>query len=134
MKQGASLPAPDYMRFMTPALSDDEQRALVDLLRRTIAEDRYPLSPRILKLKAILAKFRSRVDRGDKASLAREALRAAACRAGAAALNALPRRFVRDAFARRGELECRVEVGVAGVGIIASEDVSAAVILTQVAD
>jgi hypothetical protein len=35
-------------------LSDDEKRALADLLRRTIDADRYPLSPRIVTLKAIL--------------------------------------------------------------------------------
>ena len=39
-------------------LSDDEAAALVALLTRTIADDRYPLSPRILTLKAILAKLR----------------------------------------------------------------------------
>jgi hypothetical protein len=38
-------------------LSDEEKRALADLLKRTIADDRYPLSPRIRTLEAILAKI-----------------------------------------------------------------------------
>jgi hypothetical protein len=38
-------------------LTDDEKRILADLLRRTIDADRYPLSPRILTLKAILDKI-----------------------------------------------------------------------------
>ena len=36
---------------------DEEKLGLVDLLKRTIDEDRYPLSPRILTFKAILAKL-----------------------------------------------------------------------------
>jgi hypothetical protein len=39
-------------------LSDDEKLALVALLTRTIADDRYPLSPRVRTLKDILAKLR----------------------------------------------------------------------------
>jgi hypothetical protein len=39
-------------------LSDDETAALERLLSETINGDRYPLSPRILILKAILAKIR----------------------------------------------------------------------------
>ena len=39
-------------------LSDDEAAALVALLTRTIDGDRYPLSPRIRTLRAILAKLR----------------------------------------------------------------------------
>jgi hypothetical protein len=42
---------------MTLDLIDDETRAPVQLLRRTINEDRYPLSPRMVPLKAILAKL-----------------------------------------------------------------------------
>jgi hypothetical protein len=38
-------------------LADDEKLALVALLKRTIADDRYPLSPRIGTLKGILAKL-----------------------------------------------------------------------------
>jgi hypothetical protein len=38
-------------------LSDDEAAALAQLLRRTIADDPYPLSPRLVPLKAILAKL-----------------------------------------------------------------------------
>jgi hypothetical protein len=39
-------------------LTDDEDQALATALRRIIADDRYPLSPRVLTLKAILAKIR----------------------------------------------------------------------------
>jgi hypothetical protein len=38
-------------------LTDDEKVALVALLKRTIDEDRYPLSPRICTLRGILAKL-----------------------------------------------------------------------------
>jgi hypothetical protein len=52
-------PAPKGLRVMTPDLSDDEKRALAELLTRTIENDRYPLSPRIQILKGILRKIRS---------------------------------------------------------------------------
>ena len=39
-------------------LTDEETEALASLLRRTIDDDRYPLSPRIQILKGILAKIR----------------------------------------------------------------------------
>jgi hypothetical protein len=39
-------------------LDDEEATALVALLTRTISDDRYPLSPRVRTLKAILAKVR----------------------------------------------------------------------------
>jgi hypothetical protein len=39
-------------------LSDEEAAALVALLTRTIDGDRYPLSPRIRTLKAILGRLR----------------------------------------------------------------------------
>jgi hypothetical protein len=39
-------------------LTQEETDALARLLRRTIDEDRYPLSPRIQTLKAILGKIR----------------------------------------------------------------------------
>jgi hypothetical protein len=42
--------------MMTLDLTDDEKLALAAELKRTIAEDRYPLSPRIRTLKAILAR------------------------------------------------------------------------------
>jgi hypothetical protein len=42
---------------MTPDLSEDETRALAELLKRAINDDRNPLSPRIQKLRAILAKL-----------------------------------------------------------------------------
>jgi hypothetical protein len=42
---------------MTPDLTEDEQLALAALLKRTIEGDRYPPSPRLRPLKAILAKL-----------------------------------------------------------------------------
>ena len=39
-------------------LTEEETDALAPLLRRIIDDDRYPLSPRIQTLKAILAKLR----------------------------------------------------------------------------
>jgi hypothetical protein len=39
-------------------LSDEETTALARLLSTTINDDRYPLSPRIMSLKGILAKIR----------------------------------------------------------------------------
>jgi hypothetical protein len=42
---------------MTLDLTDDETAALTRLLRRTINDDPYPLSPRLAPLKAILAKL-----------------------------------------------------------------------------
>jgi hypothetical protein len=44
-------------------LTEEETDALAGLLRRTIDDDRYPLSPRIQMLKAILAKIRSEPER-----------------------------------------------------------------------
>ena len=38
-------------------LTDDDRAALVELLKETIAADRFPLSPKIKRLKAILAKL-----------------------------------------------------------------------------
>jgi len=49
---------PPYLPKMTPDLTDEETTALVRLLSDTINNDRYPLSPRIQTLKAILAKLR----------------------------------------------------------------------------
>jgi hypothetical protein len=40
-----------------PDLTEDDKAVLVDLLRDTIERDRFPLSPRIKSLKAILAKL-----------------------------------------------------------------------------
>ncbi len=42
---------------MTLDLTDDEKQALARLLRNTIDEARYPLSPRLVPLKAILTKL-----------------------------------------------------------------------------
>ena len=38
-------------------LTDDERATLTKLVRDTIAADHYPLSPRIQRLKALLAKL-----------------------------------------------------------------------------
>jgi len=38
-------------------LTDDEERALIALLRRTLDDARFPYSPRLDPLKAILAKL-----------------------------------------------------------------------------
>jgi hypothetical protein len=43
---------------MTPDFTEDEKRALIELLDSTINQDRYPLSPRFSTLRAILAKLR----------------------------------------------------------------------------
>ena len=43
---------------MTLDLTEEETGALAKLLSRTIDDDRYPLSPRVQTLKAILAKIR----------------------------------------------------------------------------
>ena len=42
---------------MPTDLDDTDKSALADLLREVIASDRYPLSPRIKRLRAILAKL-----------------------------------------------------------------------------
>jgi hypothetical protein len=47
-----------HMAGMTLDLTEEETDALARLLRRTIDDDRYPLSPRIQTLKAVLAKIR----------------------------------------------------------------------------
>jgi len=42
---------------METDLSDDDKAILIELLRETIERDRFPMSPRIRCLKAILAKL-----------------------------------------------------------------------------
>ncbi len=42
---------------MTPDLTDDDKAALIELLRETIEGDRFFLSPRIRRLKAVLDKL-----------------------------------------------------------------------------
>jgi hypothetical protein len=42
---------------MKPDLTDDDKAALVELLRETIERDRFPLSPRVKRLRGILAKL-----------------------------------------------------------------------------
>jgi hypothetical protein len=41
-------------------LSEDEKTALAALLKRTIADDRYPLSPRVRTLQGILDRLEPR--------------------------------------------------------------------------
>ena len=47
-----------YLQLIKPDLSDEKTDALARLLSDKIDNDRYPLSPRIQTLKAILAKIR----------------------------------------------------------------------------
>jgi len=42
---------------MTLNLTDEQTAALIRLLSRAIDDDRYPLSPRVMTLKEILAKL-----------------------------------------------------------------------------
>jgi hypothetical protein len=58
---------------LTLDLSPDERHTLIQLLRRTIDEDRYPLSPRLAVLRAILAKHRT-VGASARATAAAEAV------------------------------------------------------------
>jgi len=44
-------------------LTDEEQTALATLLRRAIADDRYPLSPRVQALQHILDRLEPRAAR-----------------------------------------------------------------------
>jgi hypothetical protein len=50
---------------MTPELSDDDKAILLELLRETIARDRFPLSPRVRSFKAILDKLASPTPRPE---------------------------------------------------------------------
>ena len=50
---------------MTLELTDEEHRALVRLLRRSIDEDRFPLAPRPAPIKAILAKLEPPTPKAD---------------------------------------------------------------------
>jgi hypothetical protein len=49
--------APNGALFVQLDLTDEETRALLNLLVETIEADKFPLSPRIQILRAILAKF-----------------------------------------------------------------------------
>jgi hypothetical protein len=42
---------------MTLDLTDDDRAALIELMREAIERDRFPLSPRVTRLRAILAKL-----------------------------------------------------------------------------
>jgi len=57
------LRSPHIPLIMPLDLTDEETAALERLLRETIDGDRYPLSPRVLTLKAILAKIRPETER-----------------------------------------------------------------------
>jgi hypothetical protein len=57
---------------MTLDLTDDETAALAQLLRRTIDEDRYPLSPRLAPLEAILAKLEPPAPRPEVSNSVRD--------------------------------------------------------------
>jgi hypothetical protein len=46
-----------HIAGMTLDLTEEETDALASLLRRTIDDDRYPLSPRVQALKAVLDKI-----------------------------------------------------------------------------
>ena len=48
---------------MSPVLTDEQTEALVQLLLRTIQDDRHPLSPRIVTLKEILGVLRPEPER-----------------------------------------------------------------------
>jgi hypothetical protein len=65
---------------MTPDLSDEKTAGLTRLLSDTIDSDRFPLSPRIQTLKAILAKLRAEPVR--EATVSGKALRATASQGG----------------------------------------------------
>ena len=49
--------APKFLGVSEPNLTHDDKAILAGLLRDTIAADRYPLSPRVRSLKAILDKL-----------------------------------------------------------------------------
>jgi hypothetical protein len=44
-------------RPVPPDLTGDDKAIIVELLRETIERDRFPMSPKIKRLKAVLAKF-----------------------------------------------------------------------------
>jgi hypothetical protein len=60
---------------MTLDLTDEETAALAQFLRRTIDDDRYPLSPRMVPLKAILAKLEPAQSRPDPLPVLKPATR-----------------------------------------------------------
>jgi hypothetical protein len=43
--------------MLRPVLTDDDKATLIEVLRERIERDRFPLSPRIKSLKAILVKL-----------------------------------------------------------------------------
>ena len=59
----AVTPYAPISRAMNLDLTDDEKGALIKELDQIIREDRYPLSPRILMMKAILGKLRPEPER-----------------------------------------------------------------------
>jgi hypothetical protein len=63
-------------------LTDEEKLALAVELKRAITQYRYPLSPRVQTLKAILAKGRAAVRRHRRAPSHVKAGRSASCSRG----------------------------------------------------
>ncbi len=51
----ASLPP--HNSIVPPDLTDDDKAVIVELLRETVERDRFPLSPKVKRLKAVLAKL-----------------------------------------------------------------------------
>src|SRR5271156_4752703 len=64
-RQWRTLPIP-ICAIMLLDLTDDETLALTRLLRRAIEDDRYPLSPGLAPLKAILAKLEPPAPRHER--------------------------------------------------------------------
>jgi hypothetical protein len=58
-----SIASSRYVWAMNLELTDEQSEALIRLLSRTIDDDRYPLSPRIVLLKEILAQLRPEPER-----------------------------------------------------------------------
>jgi hypothetical protein len=65
LASSSAKPRNGYITTMMLDLTDEESAALTRLLRRTIDGDRYPLSPRLAPLKAILAKVEPRVQQAE---------------------------------------------------------------------
>ena len=57
-RRGLALaPFAPHNSTMAPDLTDDDKAVLVERLRETIERDRFPLSPKVKRLKAVLAKL-----------------------------------------------------------------------------
>ena len=62
----SSSDAPQSARSTAFDLSNDEKLALVDLLTRSIANDRYPSSPRVRTLQSILVRIARNLQRSPR--------------------------------------------------------------------